>query len=152
MNAHDHYQTGNLREALTAALEDVKHHPTDTGKRGFLCELLCLAGDLERAERQLDALGQQDAETMLSIGLFRQLIRAEQARQQFYTQARLPEFLDSEISPDLRPHLEAAVLLRDGKTVQAADVLARSEEQRPIVNGACDGQLFDGLRDLDDLT
>src|SRR5439155_5696457 len=126
--------------------------PTDSGKRNFLCELLCLVGDLERADRQLDILGQQDPQAVTEVGLFRQLIRAEQARQEFYTAARLPEFLDQEITPDLSRHLEAAVLLREGKAVEAAGVLARSEEQRPKVNGTCNGQPFDGLRDLDDLT
>jgi type VI secretion system protein ImpE len=152
MNARDHYQAGNLREAVTAALEDVKHHPTDTGKRDFLCELLCLGGDLERADRQLDALGEQDPKTTMAINLFRQLIRAEQARQQFYTEGRLPEFLDQEIPPDLGRRLEASVLLREGKAVEAAGVLARAEEQRPTINGTCNGQPFEGLRDLDDLT
>lgn len=152
MNAQEHYQAGNLQEAVTAALEDVKHHPTDGSKRSFLCEMLCLAGDLERADRQLDALGQQDPQAIPGVSLFRQLIRAEQARQQFYTDGRLPEFLNQEITPDLGRHLEAAVLLREGKATQAADVLASSEEQRPIVNGTCDDQPFDGLRDLDDLT
>jgi type VI secretion system protein ImpE len=152
MNARDHYQAGNLREAVTAALEDVKRHPTDSGKRDFLCELLCLVGDLERADRQLDALGQQDPQATLAVTLFRHLIQAEQARQEFYTQGRLPEFLDQEITPDLRQHLEAAILLREGKAVEAAGVLARAEEQRPSINGTCDGQPFEGLRDLDDLT
>src|SRR5205823_12093242 len=79
MNAHDHYRTGKLREAVKAALEDVKSHPTNSGMRTFLCELLCFTGDLERAERQLDALGEQDPDVMIAISVFRQLIRAEQA-------------------------------------------------------------------------
>ncbi len=152
MNAHDCYQAGNLREAIAAALEDVKQHPTDGGKRSFLCELLCITGDLERADRHLDALGHQDPQAMMGVSLFRQLLRAEQARQQFYTDGRLPEFLDQEITPDLRQHLEAAVMLREGKTAEAAGVLARSDEQRTKVDGTCNGQTFDDLRDLDDLT
>src|SRR5439155_1083571 len=120
MNAHDHYRTGKLREAVKAALEDVKSHPTYSGMRTFLCELLCFAGDLERADRQLDALGEQDPDVMIAISVFRQLIRAEQARQQFYTDGRSPDFLDQEISPELSRHLEAATLLREGKTVEAA--------------------------------
>jgi len=152
MNAHDHYKAGNLPEAITQALEDVKKHPSDSGKRGFLCELLCFAGDLERADRQLDALGEQDPQTMTGVSLFRQLIRAEQARQQFFTEGRLPDFLDQEITPDLRHHLEAAILLREGKAAEAGGLLAQCEEQRPKVTGTCNGQAFGELRDLDDLT
>src|SRR5262249_31933199 len=126
-------------------------HPTDRGIRGFLCELLCFSGDLERADRQLDALLHQDPEVMAGIGLFRQLIRAEQARQQFYTDGRLPEFL-GQPSPVLRLHLEAAVLLRDGKATEAAAVLARAEADRIRVRGTCDDHAFDDFRDLDDVT
>jgi type VI secretion system protein ImpE len=152
MNAHDHYRAGNLREALTAALDHVKRHPVDSGMRTFLCELLCFAGDLQRAERQLDALGEQDPDVMIAITLFRELIRAEQARQQFYADGRLPEFLDKEIPADLSQHVEAASLLRQGKVTDAAGLIARLEEQRPTVTGTCDDEPFDGLRDLDDLT
>jgi type VI secretion system protein ImpE len=153
MNAHDHYEAGNLREAVAAALDDVKVNPSDTGKRRFLCELLCLTGDLERADRQLDVLTQQvDAEEMVNVALFRQLVRAEQARQQFSSDGRLPEFLNNEVAPLLRMHLEAAVLLRAGKQAEATALLTRAEEQRPKIAGVCNGQPFDDLRDLDDVT
>src|SRR5205823_4617691 len=125
-----------------------KRHPGDNGKRGFLSVLLCLTGDLERADRQLDALGEQDPNAMVGVSLFRQLIRAEQARQQFYSDGRLPEFLDQDVTPDLKTHLQAAVLIRDGKAAEAAAELARSDEQRPKISGTCNGQAFDDLRDL----
>jgi type VI secretion system protein ImpE len=151
MTAQDHYQSGDLGAAITAALEAVKQHPTDGKHRGFLCELLCLTGDLERADRQLDALLTQEPEVAAGIGLFRQLIRAEQARQQFFADGRLPEFLDQP-SPVLRLHLEASVLLRDGKAAEAAALLDRAEAERIHVKGTCDGKAFDDMRDLDDLT
>jgi type VI secretion system protein ImpE len=149
--AQDNYREGDLTAAVSAALEEVKQNPSDAGRRGFLCELLCFAGDLERADRQLDALGHQEPEVMAGVGLFRQLIRAEQARQQFFTDGRLPEFLDQP-SPVLRMHLEASVLLRDGKSAEAVELLGRAEEQRPHTAGTCDGRAFEDLRDLDDLT
>lgn len=152
MNAYEHYQKGNLKDAVTAALDDVKAHPTDSTKRGFLSELLCLSGDLERADRQLDALAQQDPDVMVDVSMFRQLIRAEIARQQFYSEGRLPEFLDSAITPDLGRHLEAAVLLRSGKAAEAAELLTKAEDQRVKLTGTCDDQPFDDFRDVDELT
>jgi type VI secretion system protein ImpE len=152
MNAHELFDAGKLNDAIAAALEDVKKAPTDTGKRGFLAELLCFAGDLERADKQLDALGHQDPQVMVGVSLFRQLIRAEQARQQFYTEGRLPEFLNQEVTPDLRRHLEAAVLVREGKTSDAVTLLSQGESERPKLTGTCNGQPFDEFRDLDDLT
>jgi type VI secretion system protein ImpE len=152
MNASEHFDAGNLKDAIAAALEEVKKAPADTGKRNFLAELLCFAGDLERADKQLDALGHQDPQVMVGVSLFRQLIRAEQARQQFYTDGRLPEFLNQEIAPEMRRHLEAAVLVREGKAADAAKLLAQAEAERKKLTGTCNGQPFDDLRDLDDLT
>jgi type VI secretion system protein ImpE len=151
MHAQEQYQAGDLRGALATATEEVRKHPADTARRGFLTELLCVAGDLERADRQLDALGQQDPEAAVGVSMFRQLVRAEQARQQFYSEGRVPEFL-AEVSPHLRLHLEASILLREGKDAEAAALLAQAEGQRPHVAGTCGGRSFADLRDLDDLT
>jgi type VI secretion system protein ImpE len=151
MNAREYYQAGDLEQAVAAALAEVKGHPTDLDRRGFLAELLCFAGDLERADRQLDALGQQSPEAMLGVAMFRHQVRAEQARQQFYSEGRLPEFLEPP-PPWLRLHLEASIRLREGKEDEAAGLLADAEEQRPKVSGTCNGRAFDDLRDLDDLT
>jgi type VI secretion system protein ImpE len=151
MRAQDLYQAGQLGEALQGAVEEVKKHPADTAKRGFLSELLCFAGELERADKQLDALGQQEPGVMVTIALFRHLIRAEQARQQFYKEGRLPEFLGKP-SPVLQLHLEASIRLREGQEPEAIRLLAQAEEQRPHTSGTCNGKPFDDLRDLDDLT
>lgn len=151
MNAREHYQAGNLQEAIAAATEEVRRHPADTSWRGFLCELLCFAGDLERADLQLDALGHQDPQAVLGIALIRQLIRAEQARRQFYAEGRVPEFLEPP-SPVLQLHLEASIRLREGQPSAAVELLAQAETQRPKAAGTCDGQPFQDLRDLDDLT
>ncbi len=145
------YTAGRLFEAIDAVSGEVKRHPTDGNRRGFLAELLCLAGNLERADLQLDAIGKQDPQATPGIALFRQLIRAEQARQQFYTEGRLPEFLDTP-SPQLRAYLEASVLLRDGRGTDAARLLLEAEETRRHVSGTSNGEQFDDLRDLDDLT
>ena len=150
MSAIDHYKAGELNEAIAAATADVKAKPTDRGARGFLCELLCFAGDLERADKQLDALGQLDPDSLVGVALFRQLIRGEQARQQFYNEGRVPEFLDQP-TPDLQLHLQASVLIRDGNLAAASRLLDEAEEQRPALCGELDGRPFSGLRDVDDL-
>lgn len=151
MNAKEHYQSGNLKEAVAAALDDVRRHPTDTSRRGFLSELLCFAGDLDRADAQLDAIGHQDPQSMLGLVMFRQLIRAERTRQECFDQGRLPEFVDQ--PPEyLRLHLEATICLREGQVDKAVELLDEAERQRPTLCGTCDGQPFDDVRDIDDVT
>jgi type VI secretion system protein ImpE len=151
MNAREHYQAGRLGEALAALRNEVKHAPTDQSRRGLLCELLCFAGELDRADIQLDTLAEQDPQAVVTIALFRQLLRAEQARQQFYSEGRLPEFLDKP-ADHLKLYLEASIRVREGQPAEAARLLEEAEAQRPKAAGVCDGRSFTDFRDLDDLT
>jgi type VI secretion system protein ImpE len=150
MNASEFYKAGKLAEAVAAATEDVKRHPTDSSRRGLLAQLLCFAGEWERADAQLDVLVQQDPNLVMGIGLLRQLVRAEQARQQFFAAGALPEFLEQP-SPLLKLHLDASICIREGKLQEAGEILEQAEAQRPKPRGQCNGQPFDDFRDLDDL-
>lgn len=144
------FQAGQLAAAVTAALEVVKKKPTDIEARGQLVELLFFTGELERADRQLETIGQQDPDAQVGVSLLRQMIRAETARQQFYRDGRIPEFL-FDPSPTLQAHLEASIAIREGNLSEAAAKLSAAESERPKVPGTCNGQAFDDFRDLDDL-
>jgi len=151
VSASDLFRAGRLKEAVAAAIEEVRSHPTDSGRRLFLSELLCFAGDLERADNQLDAVGHGDPQIMPWVLTFRQLIRAEQARRDFFTQGRPPEFL-SLPEGAVKLLLEASIRLREGALQEAALLLDQAEDSRPRVTGTCDGRPFHDLRDLDDQT
>jgi type VI secretion system protein ImpE len=151
MTARESYEAGKLDDAVQAALAEVKAAPGDSPRRAFLAELSCFAGDLERADRQLDLIGEVDPKSALGVTMFRQLVRAEQARRQFFSEGRVPEFL-SDPSETLKLHLQASIRLREGDTTGAAAMLAEAEVKRPKLTGTCDGQEFDDFRDLDDLT
>src|SRR5262249_47934936 len=147
----EHYKAGKLQAAIDAAIEDVKKQPTNVGPRGLLAELLCFAGEWERADKQLDALGHQDPSVGVGIALFRHLIRAAHAREAFYASGRVPEIIDQP-TPVVKLHLEASIFAREGKAAEAAKLLEQAEAQRVHVTGTCNGQAFDDLRDTDDLT
>jgi type VI secretion system protein ImpE len=151
MNAAEFFQAGQLSQAIAAQVEEVKKHPTDAARRFFLAELLCLHGDVERADKQLDALATQQPEAAVGLALFRQLVRAEQARRDFYDAGRVPEFLD-EPTAAIKLHLQAWIELREGNAGRAAELLAQADEERPKPSGTCDGQPFADFRDLDDLS
>lgn len=150
MTAREHYKAGQLAEAVTAALAEVKQQPQDAAARSLLCELLCFSGDLERADKQLDTIGQLSPGAMVMVALIRQLIRAETARRQFFQEGRIPEVIDQP-SAWLQKHFEASILLREGDAAAGAALLAEAEALRPRVSGSCDGKAFDDWRDLDDL-
>jgi type VI secretion system protein ImpE len=143
-------ENGALEEAIEALNLEVRKNPNDLNRRGALAELLCFAGNFDRADRLLDAMLQLDPRSALGIALFRQLIRAEEARQQFYTEGRLPEFLEAPTEHD-QLYFRALVELKDGNAQAAARLLADAEAQRPAIRGTLDGVAFDDMRDLDDL-
>lgn len=150
MKASEHYRAGQLAEAIAAATEEVKRHPAATSPRGLLAELLCFAGEWERADLHLEILGQQDPQSAVGIAMFRQLIRAEQARQEFHRSGALPEFLGGP-TPLLKLHLEASIRIREGLAQEAWALLEQAEAQRPKPRSTCNGQPFDDFRDIDDL-
>jgi type VI secretion system protein ImpE len=151
MNPGELFQAGKLDEAIAGCNELLKKNPADIPARSLLCELLCFAGNLERADSQLETIGKQDPKAAVGVALFRQLIRAEQARQQFFHEGRMPEFMHDP-TPVMKLHLQASIMVREGSLAEAAKTLADAEEQRIKPTGECNGDRFDDLRDLDDLT
>jgi type VI secretion system protein ImpE len=151
MKPSEFYQAGDLKAAVAAALEVVRNDPADVGARNLLCELLCFSGDWERVDKQLDLMSHQDPTAAVGVSLFRQLLRAEEARQQFHSVGRVPEFLDVP-NENLQKYLQASILLREKKSAEAAKLLAEAEEKRVKPHGTCDGVAFDDLRDGDDVT
>lgn len=151
MNAHELFRAGQIQPAIEAMNGEVRSNPADPDRRAFLADLLCIAGRFERADTQLDAIAKVLPGAASTVSLVRQLIRAEQWRQQCFAEGRLPEFL---AAPDerLQNHLHALVLLRDGDLAGAAEQLAAAEEQRDPLPGTCDDQPFDDFRDADDTT
>ncbi len=151
MTSNELFQAGRLQEAIEAAIADVKKHPADTGMRGFFCELLCFAGELERADKQLDLLSTQLPESAMQVALFRQRVRADQARQDFFASGRLPEFI-GEPTEAQSLALKASIEIREGNGTAASEILGQAEEVRAKVCGECDDKPFDDFRDLDDLS
>lgn len=150
MTPQEAFQAGQLAEAIELVTEQVRSKPTDSDARSFLAALLCFAGEWERADKQLDTMMIQDTGLAIGVSLIRQLIRGEQARDDFFKSGRVPE-----VASDPPQHLEfvlkASIELRDGNTNEAAGLLALAEASRPEVTGTHGGQEFSGLRDLDDL-
>jgi len=140
-----------LDEAISVMNGMVRAKPNDIDCRANLVELLCYAGNLERADRLLDAISDLDPSAAVGVALFRQLVRAEQARIQFYNEGRLPEFVSK---PDALCELElrAAVLMREGDGKEAAALIEERDSLRPPAPGTADGEAFDDFRDLDDIS
>lgn len=149
MNAQDLYRAGNLSEAVTAQNEEVRSHPADIERRSFLGELLCIAGNLERADAQMQTIEKMDPGSGPALGLIRQLIRAEKTRQEVHHAGRAPDFL-IEPPEHVQLRLKAAVAWREGNPAEASRLANEAEESRPHISGKHAAGSFDDFRDLDD--
>lgn len=131
-------------ERLTA---QVKAAPGNAALRVSLAEVLAAAGNLERADAQLDIAATQDPSWAVKTALLRQLLRAEKTRREVFEAKALPELLlepTAAIEQALKLTVDCA-LAPD----QAVDL--QSNESLPTA------QLDDGPRlhpfiDLDDRT
>jgi type VI secretion system protein ImpE len=91
MNASELYREGRLDDAIEALGASVRDNPTDAQRRTFLFELLCFAGNFDRAEKQLDALARDGQDAEMGALLYRGALHAERTRQaMFDTGGMLP--------------------------------------------------------------
>ncbi|HXM45620.1 MAG TPA: type VI secretion system accessory protein TagJ [Bryobacteraceae bacterium] len=97
MKAKELFQAGRLDEAVRALGAELRDDPADTQRRTFLFELLCFAGDFQRAEKQLDVLGETDPTAAMAVLLYRGVLRAENARQGFFSEK---QFLGRGATPE----------------------------------------------------
>lgn len=81
MNPEQLIREGRLAEAIQVISGELRDHPADTRRRTFLFELLCFAGQYERAEKHLNALAQASRDAELGGLLYRSALAAERRRQ-----------------------------------------------------------------------
>ncbi len=144
------FQFGQLTAAVQAGNAAVRAAPADLSARMFLAELLLFAGNFDRIDVILDAAGEIDPQAMVVIAEFRQLLRAEMARRQFWREGRVPEFL-GEPTATQRLLMAASVSLRAGDPIEAGKLAEAAEAARPPAPGHMGDVAFDDFRDIDDV-
>jgi type VI secretion system protein ImpE len=150
MNAEELHAAGRLAEAIQAQTQLVRTRPTDADARFLLLALLCAAGDLERATRQLDALGANDPATQAGGRIVTQLLAAETRRREVLAGRGLP-LLPPDPPADVAHRAQALAAAAQGDAAAAAAALDAAADASPLVAGKLDGHPFDAIRDTDDL-
>jgi len=98
MNAAELYKSGQLDQAIEVLGLGLRDNPADAKSRTFLFELLCFAGNLDRAEKQLDVLAKDGTEAEAGALLYRGALHAERIRQEMFATGGFPS---SPTEPDL---------------------------------------------------
>lgn len=90
MNARELFQSGKLQAAIQALGDEVRSAPLDAKRRIFLFELLCFAGDYDRAEKQLDVIAGSSQAANVGALVYRCAIHAERTRQKMFEDSSFP--------------------------------------------------------------
>jgi type VI secretion system protein ImpE len=149
-SAKELFEAGRLQAAIEEVTRGVKANPTDLSRRAFLFELLCFAGEWDRAEKQLDVIGQQDAQSDIGARIYRQNIASERKREQTLNGKGFPKFI-LEPPSYVALQLKALGQIGTGDFSEARASLDRAAEESPALNGTLDGEPFQNFRDADDL-
>jgi len=91
MDAQQLYRAGKLTEAISALSATLRDNPSDLKSRTFLFELLCFAGEFDRAEKQLDLLEQSGKkDSIIGTLLYRGALNAARTRQEMFEKKSYP--------------------------------------------------------------
>lgn len=90
MDAVSLYKAGQLAPAIEALGTELRKQPTDTKRRTFLFELLCFAGEYDRAAKQLDVLADVSKDAGSGAMLYRSALHAQRTREQMFLEGTLP--------------------------------------------------------------
>ena len=82
MTARELFQAGKLDDAIKVLGAELRDKPADAQRRTFLFELLCFAGDLERAEKHLHVLADKEKDSQLGAVLYFAALHAERLRRE----------------------------------------------------------------------
>lgn len=86
MTAKQLFQAGKLDDAVKALAAEVRDNPTDPRRRTFLFELLCFAGEYDRAEKHLHVLAQGNSHAEMGAVLYFSALHAERTRLQKFAE------------------------------------------------------------------
>lgn len=125
MTAKQLFDAGQVSDAIQALTAYVRDHPADAKQRTFLFELLCFAGELTRARKQLGVLARANADAEMGAVLLYSALHAEQSRNELFANEDFPKTPASpsgpgklngqpfesisDIDPDIGPRLEVFV-------------------------------------------
>jgi len=148
MNPETALKEGRPGEALQLLTAEVRQNPADVRRRVFLFQLLALLGEWDRAQTQLNVVGELDSANTLMVTSYTAVLNGERARRAVFAGQRSPVIV-GEPEQWLALLLQALKLDIDGRHAQAAPLREQAFEQAQAVGGSIDGQAFEWMADAD---
>jgi type VI secretion system protein ImpE len=89
--AQELYREGKLTEAISSLQAYLRDFPSERRARIFLFELLCFAGEFDRARKQIAVLTEDSNDTKLGAAFYIAALSGETERQSWYEEASAAE-------------------------------------------------------------
>jgi type VI secretion system protein ImpE len=134
MTAAEFIKAGDVDGALTALQNEVRAKPTDPKLRVFLFQLLCVRGEWERAQTQLNVCSEMDSTNMFMAQICRIAILCEKVRAEVFAGERTPMVL-GEPEAWVGKLIQACAMNAKGQHQAAADLRAQAFEEAPTTSG-----------------
>src|SRR5262245_15601633 len=99
MTAKELYQAGKLNEAVQALSAELRNNPTDRQRRTFVFELLCFAGEFERAEKHLNVISEWGNDAQMGALLYHAALHAERTRRDLFEKREYPQPAGGAVEP-----------------------------------------------------
>lgn len=144
----DYLAAGELQAAIEHVQCLVRKAPSALDMRPCLIELLCLAGDLERADEVLTNLAKHHPDWIPGAANLRQLLRAQQARLAL-REGKLADDVVVTPGPALKALLALNLHLSQGELVEACKAATDLEASRTTCVVQV-GEATGDIRDCDD--
>lgn len=142
-------QQNSLSKACEILEHELKDDPLSTEKRALYVELLCVSGELEKADNQLDMMVRQNPDFLIGAVNLRQLIRAMQSRIDFYNGADSAS-LFFEADEEIQVLLELRLALKEDRVADAEEAAQKLEQIRTTTPVLINDEQYLDVRDLDD--
>lgn len=80
MTVRELFNAGKLDDAIKALSAEIRDNPTDGKRRTFLFEMLCFAGDYDRARKHLELLAKDNQQAGMAALLYEACMHSERTR------------------------------------------------------------------------
>jgi len=148
MSAKELLRAGKPRAAITELQKLVRQEPSVPKHRIFLFQLLCVAGQWDRAMTQLNVAAELDLDSQLMAQVYRPVLNSEALRAEVFAGQRLP-LVFGDPAEWVTWMIEANRLTARGHAEGAEELRGRALEAAPAVPGQIDNQPFEWLGDAD---
>ena len=91
MSARELLRSNHLSEAIAVAVGEVRDNPADSRRRTFLFELLCFAGEFDRAAKQLTVLADESPDAGRGVLFYRSALSAARTREELFDKQDYPK-------------------------------------------------------------